>query len=79
MRWQFRTYPWKGGFSVFLLNNGLHYDMMVVFVCLHIALPHYDLSKGVELLKCLSGAFVSSVCHHQIGSMTHLPLFRVRS
>ena len=34
---------------------------MVVFVCLHITLPHYhhyaDLSESIELLKCLSGTF----------------------
>ena len=99
-------------------NGPIHYDLMVVFICLHIALPHYDLSEGIELLKCLSGTFClkcvskinwnlsiifheicGAVCiqfthfsydncenictlsyyHHQIGSMTHLPLFRVRS
>ena len=96
-------------------NNRIHYDLMGVLVCLHIALPHYVLSQGVELLKCLSGNSVSSVClrlnkfsqlssmqymglcvsilpishmmivrirvldHHQIGSVTHLPLFMVRS
>ena len=53
-------------FVVFLLlcslmvcaNNQVHYDPMVVFVCLHIALPHYhhnaDLSEAIELLKCFS-------------------------
>ena len=39
-------------------NNKVHYDSMVVFVCLHITLPHYhrytDLSESIELLKCLS-------------------------
>ena len=39
----------------------VHYDPMVAFVCLLIALPHYqsyaDLSESIELLKCLSGAF----------------------
>ena len=38
-------------------NNRIQYDLMVVFVCLYIALPHYDLSEGIELLKCLTGAF----------------------
>ena len=38
-------------------NNQIHYDLMVVFVCLHIILPHYDLSQCIELLKCLSGTF----------------------
>ena len=42
-------------------NNRIHYDPMVVFVCLHITLPHYhhyaDISEGIELLKCLSGRF----------------------
>ena len=100
-------------------NNRVHYDPMVVFVCLHITLPHYhhytDKSEGIELLKCLSSTFclecvskiksiLSSIFHaiyravriqithddcentytlsyyhHQIGSITHLPPFRVRS
>ena len=38
-------------------NNQIHYDLMVVFVCLHISLTHYDLSQCIELLKCLSGTF----------------------
>ena len=42
-------------------NNRVHYSPMVVFVCLHITLPHYrhyaDLSEGVELLKCFSSTF----------------------
>ena len=113
------------GFCLLLLcsfmmcaSNQIHYDLMVVFVCLPKALPHYDISEGIELLKCLSGAFClecmskmksvlsvifhaiygavriqltrfsyddcENMCtwsyyHHQIGSMTHLPLFRVRS
>ena len=103
-------------------NNKVHYDPMVVFLCLHITLPHYhhdaDLYESVELLKyvsCISclecvseiksilkiifhaiyGAvriqliyfsydYCENMCtlsnhHHQFGSMTHLPLFRVRS
>ena len=44
----------------------VHYGPMVVFVCLHIKLPRYhhyaDLSEGIELLKCLSGNSVSSMC-----------------
>ena len=38
-------------------NDPIHYNLMVVFIRLHIALPHYDLSEGIELLKCLSGTF----------------------
>ena len=96
-------------------NNRVHYDPMGVLVCLHIALPHYhhyaDISRGIELLKCLSDTFciecVSKIksilsiifssniwdcaysaypClwwwsyyYDKIESMTHLPLFRVRS
>ena len=43
-------------------NNRIHYDPVVEFVCLHIALPLYDLFEVIELLICLSGTFVSSVC-----------------
>ena len=47
-------------------NNGVYYDLMVVLICLHITLPHYDhhadVSEGIELLKCLSGTFLWSVC-----------------
>ena len=99
-------------------NNWVHYDLMVVFLCLHITLPDYsDVSVGIELSKmlvtyillCVSKiksvpiiilhAMYGAVCiqlthfcyddcentctlschHRQIGSMTHLPLFRVRS
>ena len=106
-------------------NNRVHSGLMVVFVCLHITLPHYhhyaDISEGIELQTCLSGIFclkcgskvklilltiyhaihgavhilhiqlihflyddLENTCtliyyHHQIGSMTHLPLFRVQS
>ena len=103
-------------------NNWIYYDLLVIFICWHITLPHYlhyaDISEGIELLKCLSGTFClecvsmmqsilsvifhaiyGTVCilfthfscddcenmctlsyyHHQIGRMTHLPLFRVRS
>ena len=39
----------------------VHYDQMVLFVCLHIIPPHYhpyaDLSKSIELPKCFSGTF----------------------
>ena len=94
-------------------NNQMHYDLVIVFICLQITLPHYDLSEGTELLKCLSCTFClecvsifsiifhaihGAVCiqlthlsyddcentctlsyyHHEIGSMRHLPLFRVR-
>ena len=38
-------------------NNWIHSDLMVAFGCLHIALPHYNLSEGTELLKRLSGTF----------------------
>ena len=66
---RFHIYPGKARFCGFLLlrslmrcaNNWVHYDTMVVFVCLHIILPHYhkyaELSEGIELLKCLSGTF----------------------
>ena len=42
-------------------NDKVHYYPMVVFVCLHITLPHYhhhaDLSESIEFIKCLSGTF----------------------
>ena len=101
------------------ITEYIDFDMMVIFICLHITLPHYDhyadQSQLIELLKCLSGTFclecvskikaiLSIIFHsiygavlthfscddcenmctfslylHQIASMTHLPLFRVRS
>ena len=56
------SYTYHG--KVFLLlcslmmckNSRVHYGPMVVFVCVHITMPHYhryaDFSEGVELLKC---------------------------
>ena len=42
-------------------NNQVHYGLMVIFVCLHITLPHYhhyaDISEGIEFLKCLWDTF----------------------
>ena len=42
-------------------NNWVHYGPMVIFICLHITLPHYrhyaHISESIELLKCLSGRF----------------------
>ena len=42
-------------------NNQLHYDSMVVFICLHITLHHHygctDVCEWNELLKCLSISF----------------------
>ena len=101
-------------------NNQVNSGPMVIFLCLHMTLPHYlhwaDPSEGIELLKFLSGIFYldcvskiksmlliichsiygavhiqlthfsyddcTNTCtlfyrHHQIGSMTRLPLFRV--
>ena len=44
----------------------MHYGPVVIFVCLHITPPHYhhhaDVSEGIDLLKCLSDAFLLSVC-----------------
>ena len=103
-------------------NYKVHYDPIIVLVCLHITPPNHhlyaDLSESIELLKRLSGTLciecvskIKSVLfiifhaiygavriqlthfyfddcentltlfhyHHQIGSMTHLPLFRGRS
>ena len=64
---QFHIYPEKARLCVLLCNlmmcahDGMHNDSMVVFVCLHITLPHYhhyaDISEGIELLKCLSSTF----------------------
>ena len=126
---RFRICPGKLFFFLLLLcsltmcaNNRVHYDPMVVFLCLHITLPHYhhysDLPEGIGLLKCLSGTFclecvskiksilsiifhaiygavriqlahfscdgcedtcTLSYYHHRIGSMAHLPLFKVKS
>ena len=46
-------------------NDRVHYDPMVIFVCLQITLLHYhhyaDVSEGIELLKCLSVHFVECV------------------
>ena len=39
-------------------NNKVHYDFMVIFVCLHITLSYYhyeDLYENIKVLKCLSG------------------------
>ena len=45
--------------SMVCANDRIHYGLHVVFVCLQITASHYnyyaDLSKGIELLKCLSG------------------------
>ena len=45
--------------------NWVHIEPMVIFICLHITLPHFhlyaDLPESIEFLKCLSGTF-SSVC-----------------
>ena len=100
-------------------NNKVHYDLMIVFICLHITPPHHHhyehLSEvlnfliGTFCLECVSkiksvlsiifhaifGAVHIQLTHfsydncenmctlssynHQIESMTHLPLFRVRS
>ena len=42
-------------------NDNVHYDPVVVFVCLHKTLHHYhhdtDVSESIELLKYFSGAF----------------------
>ena len=47
-------------------TNRVHYHPIAVFVCLYITLPHYhhysDLSKDIELLKCLSIHSASNVC-----------------
>ena len=70
--------------------NRVHYVPMVVLVCLHIKLPHYDhyadLSEGIDLLIELTylsdnceNIYILSYYHHQIRSMAHLPLFRARS
>ena len=126
---RFHICPGKHFFRLLLLcsltmcaNYRVHFDPMVVFLCLHITLPHYhyyaDQSQGIGLLKCLSGTFclecvskiksilsiifhaiygavriklahfscddcedtcTLSYCHHRIGSMAHLPLFKVKS
>ena len=50
----------------------VHYDPMVLFVCLHITPPYYhlyaDLSECIELRKCLSGTFCL-VCVSKIVSV----------
>ena len=42
-------------------NNRVHYGPVVVFVSLHIALPHYhpyaDVYESITLHKCLAGTF----------------------
>ena len=43
-------------------NNGAHYDAMVVFVCLHIALPHYHHYADLSQLLNFLNALVSNVC-----------------
>ena len=68
---RFRIQPGKAGFRflyycavlclMICANKRIQYGPMVVFVCLHIALPHYlhyaDVSESIELLKCLSCIF----------------------
>ena len=70
------------------VNNKLHYYPMVVFLCLHITLPHYhhyaDLSESIELIKCLSGTFclecvpkiksMISIIFHAIYRVVHIQL-----
>ena len=68
--------PWGGCTIICRLmrcaSNKVHYDPMVLYVCLHITLPHYhhyaDLSESNELLKCLSGSF-SLECVSKIKSI----------
>ena len=69
--WQFHIYPGKVGFCVFyycavlwcaqIIELIMQYDLIVVFVSLHITLPHYhhhaDLTECIELLKFLSCTF----------------------
>ena len=45
--------------SMVFANDRIHYGLQVVFVCLQITPSHYhhyaDSSRGIELIKCLSG------------------------
>ena len=68
----YMIYPGKAGFCFFFslcsvmicANNQIHYGLMVIFICLHITLPHYhhyaDVSEGTEnvcyvhSVECLS-------------------------
>ena len=46
--------------SLWLIAN-IHFDLQIVFVCLHITPSHYhhcaNLSEDIELIKCLSDMF----------------------
>ena len=50
----------------------IHYDTIVVFICLHITLPHYnhyaDQTEGNERIQCLSGTF-SNNYHAMYGAV----------
>ena len=76
-------------------NSRIRFGLQIVFVCMYITPSHYhhcgDLSEDMELIKCPSDIFrrvckikhilsvTLSYYHHQIGSMSYHPLFRVRS
>ena len=58
-------YPGKAGLPIFYYCAVLWCAQIIKYIitwwpqsfCLHIALPHYDPSEGIELLNCLSGTF----------------------
>ena len=71
--------PGKPGFVPLLLcslmlcaNSRVHYDLMVVFVCLHITLLHYhyyaDVYESIGLLNCFWGSLFR-VCVSKIKSI----------
>ena len=73
---------------VICANNPVHNDPMVVFLCLHITLPHYhyhiDLGEGIELLKSLLGTFclecvskiksIPSIIFHAVSGVVRIQL-----
>ena len=70
---RFHIYPMKSWIVSLLLlcnlmmcaNDRVHYGPMIVFVCLHITVPHYhhyaDISEGIGLLKLHSVQCVSNI------------------
>ena len=69
-------------------NNRVHYDLKVVFVCLHTKLPYYyhytDLTESIEFRNCLLGTLcikcvfkiksIHSLIVHAIYEAAHIQL-----
>ena len=57
--------PGKPGLFMVSANNRIRFVLKIVFVCLYITQSHYhhcaNLSEDIELVKCLSDIYLSSV------------------